>query len=49
MAPVFTRLEQFPHALPPPAVMGRVPMWELLSIADLPALLINPLSIDHGC
>lgn len=44
VALVFTGADQFPHALPPPTVLVRVPMREILSIADHPPLVINPLS-----
>jgi hypothetical protein len=44
VALVFTGPDQFPHALPPPSVLVSVPMRELLSIAEHPPLVINPLS-----
>jgi hypothetical protein len=44
VALIFTGPDQFPHALPPPSVLVRVQMRELLSIADHPPLMINPLS-----
>lgn len=44
VALIFTGPDQFPHALPPPSVLVRVPMRELLSIAEHPPLVINPLS-----
>lgn len=44
VALVFTGPDQFPHAPPPPAVLVRVPMRQLLSITGHPPLVINPLS-----
>lgn len=45
VALVFTSPAQFPHALAPPTVLVRVPMRELLSIAEHPPWVINPLSV----
>lgn len=45
VALLFTSSDQFPHAPPPPAVLVRVPMRELLSIAGHPPWVINPLSV----
>lgn len=42
--PLFTHPDQFPHALPPPAVMVRVAMRELLSITPALPFVVNPMT-----